>query len=277
VINSRSMSVAVLCNLSDGAVIGVDSAMTVQDANGIQKVFEDGEKLFQLATRIGIAAYGLAGLEGRSIGSFISEFERNDEQIGERPMSETVERLRAFFYTVYTRFAESLYGGTPFDQIQGVTWTSLGLIVAGFSPGSFFSEAWEIRIPVNNTPGSSRLVYGPGAFGLAWFAASDPIERYLNGFDPQTLVALVRYVETLLGRSLTPLEIDEVMKIRNSGGYKIMTDSMPIQTGISYVRFLVQFAINHYRFAAPHPIVGGKAKLGVVTYRREDFQMLEVE
>jgi hypothetical protein len=49
------MSVAVLCNLSDGLIIGADSAITVRDADGIQKVFEDGEKLFQLAAKIGVA------------------------------------------------------------------------------------------------------------------------------------------------------------------------------------------------------------------------------
>ena len=248
--------------------------MTVQDANGIQKVFEDGEKLFQLAHRIGIAAYGLAGIEGRSIGSFVREFERSDAETGQRPLSETVERLREFFYQVYTRFATAVYG-MPFDQIQNVNWTTLGLIVAGFSPGSFFSEAWEIKIPTHSTPGSARLVYGPGDFGLAWFAASDPIERYLNGFDPATLMGIGKYVETLLGRSLEQSEIDEIVRIRNTSAYRIMTDSMPIKTGISYVRFLVEFAITHYRFAATHPIVGGKANIGVVTYKREDFEILE--
>ena len=69
------MSVAVLANLSDGLIIGVDSAVTYSDANGIQKVFEDGEKLFQLAGKMGVATFGVGGLEGRSIGSFIHEFE----------------------------------------------------------------------------------------------------------------------------------------------------------------------------------------------------------
>jgi hypothetical protein len=67
------VSVIVLCNLSDGLIIGVDSAVTVADASGIRKVFNEGEKLklFQLADKIGVATYGLGGLEGRSIGSFI--------------------------------------------------------------------------------------------------------------------------------------------------------------------------------------------------------------
>ena len=110
------VSVAVLCNLSDGLIIGVDSAVTVSDANGIRKVFEDGEKLFQLADKIGVAAYGLGGLEGRSIGSFVHEFELANPDIENVPIRDVVERLRAFFMDVYIRFGEDFFG-VPFDQI----------------------------------------------------------------------------------------------------------------------------------------------------------------
>jgi hypothetical protein len=69
------MSVAVLCNLSDEVIIGVDSALTVMGANGVERVFEDGGKLFQIGKKLGVATFGLAGLSGRSTGSFLHEFE----------------------------------------------------------------------------------------------------------------------------------------------------------------------------------------------------------
>jgi hypothetical protein len=95
------MSVAVVCNLSDGVIIGVDSAVTVSNADGIQKVFEDGEKLFRLAEKIGVATYGLAGLEGRSIGSFVREFAQTHQDTEARSIKDIVEDLRAFFMQVY--------------------------------------------------------------------------------------------------------------------------------------------------------------------------------
>jgi len=134
------MSVAVLCNLSDGLIIGVDSAVTVADADGIRKVFDDGEKLFQLADKIGVATYGLGGLEGRSIGSFIREFELSHPDVGQLPLREVVEQIRTFFTSVYIRFAERLFG-IPFDQIPAVQKGTLGIIVGGFSPNEFLSEA----------------------------------------------------------------------------------------------------------------------------------------
>ena len=268
------VSVAVLCNLSDGLIIGVDSAVTVSDANGIRKVFEEGEKLFQLSDKIGVATYGLGGLEGRSIGSFIHEFELANQEVDNLPIDEVVERLRAFFLTVYIRFAEQIFG-TPFDQIPPEQKGTLGLIVGGFSPHAFLSEAWEIQIPIHSQPGSARQICGPGSFLVAWFATYDPIERYLLGFDRGLMVELSTFIEGLLGRALTQEEINAFAPIREKYGYRIMLDSMPIQAGIEYVRFLVQLVIQHYRFTSPHPVVGGRAKLGVVTYKEENFRILE--
>lgn len=65
------MSVAVTCNLSDGLILGVDSAVTISSGQGVNKVYESAEKIFQLGDkRVGIAIYGVAGLGERSIGSF---------------------------------------------------------------------------------------------------------------------------------------------------------------------------------------------------------------
>ena len=268
------MSVAVLCNLSDGLIIGVDSAVTVADADGIRKVFDDGEKLFQLADKIGVATYGLGGLEGRSIGSFIREFELSHPDVGQLPLREVVEQIRTFFTSVYIRFAERLFG-IPFDQIPAVQKGTLGIIVGGFSPNEFLSEAWEIQIPLHAEPNSARQVCGPGSFLVAWFATFAPIERYLYGIDRGLLVETSAFIEQVLGRALTQEEVDRYEPIRNKYAYSIMLDSMPIQTGIEYVRFLVQLVIQHYHFTSTHPVVGGRAKLGVVTYKEENFRLLE--
>jgi hypothetical protein len=255
-------------------IIGVDSAVTVADANGIRKVFEDGEKLFQLADKIGVAAHGLGGLEGRSIGSFVHEFELAHPGIDRLPISDVVESLRAFFMNVYVQFAEKVFG-VPFDQIPADQKGILGLIVGGFSPSAFLSEAWEIQIPFHSQAGSARQICRPGEFLVSWFATFDPIERYLLGFDRGLLAELSTYVEGLLGRPLTADEINGFNPIRDKYGYRIMLDSMPIQAGVEYVRFLVQLVIQHYRFTSPHPVVGGRAKLGVVTYKEENFRLLE--
>lgn len=263
-----------LCNVSDGLIIGVDSAVTVSDANGIQKVFEDGEKLFQLSRKIGVATFGVGGLEGRSIGSFVHEFELAHPEISTLPIADVAEQLRAFFMAVYVRFAESIYS-LPFDQITDDRKGVLGLIVGGYSPGGFLSEAWEIRIPEHSEPNSARPICTPGNFLVAWFATCGPIERYLFGYDRGLLRDTATFVEEILGRPLSPEERNRYTPIRESYGYSIPVDYMPIQTGVEYVRFLVQLVIQHYRFTSSHPVVGGRERLGVVTYKEENFKLLE--
>src|ERR1700733_3340038 len=93
------MSVAVLCNLSDGVIIGVDSALTVMGTNGVERVFEDGGNLFQIGKKLGVATFGLAGLGGRSIGSFLHEFEGTHPELEVMPIPQAVESLRDFFVT----------------------------------------------------------------------------------------------------------------------------------------------------------------------------------
>ena len=194
-----------MCNLSDGVIIGVDSALSVWGTNGVEKVFEDGEKLFQLKKKIGVATFGLAGMAGRCIGSFLYEFDS-------KPLEEIVESLRVFFRAEYVKFAELIYE-KPFDDID-IELSNLGLLVAGYSPNSFLSEAWEIRIPAHKDVGSARQGYKPGEFGLAWFAMSEPIERYLFGISIAGLQDITTYVAELLGRPLTEQEIDKFFEIR---------------------------------------------------------------
>lgn len=70
------MTIAISCNLSDGVILGVDSAVTVAAGGDHVKIWENAEKLFQIAERpIGAAIYGLAGFGDRSIGSYLREFE----------------------------------------------------------------------------------------------------------------------------------------------------------------------------------------------------------
>jgi hypothetical protein len=252
--------------------------VTVFDSNGISKVFEESDKLFQLAgLRIGIATFGVAGLEGRTIGSFIREFERQAQvgggRLSELSLRELAEELRKFFLGVYIRYAENLFA-QPFAAIPPEKKGALGLIVGGFSPGAFLSEVWQILIPWHDQPNSGTQVYGQGQFGSAWFATSEPIQRYIKGIDPGLTNEILNFIKQTLGRDLTAAESDDFAKLLKNYECATKIDGMPIKAGVDYVRFLVNLVINHYRFAATHPIVGGKAKLGVVTYRQDSFRFL---
>jgi hypothetical protein len=272
------MSICVALNLSDGVVMAVDSATTMFSGPGaISKVFLDADKLFQLGTlKVGIATYGVASLHGRTIGSFIREFSGipANANLSGLTLREICERLRTFFFDYYRSFLEQIHS-QPFDQIPDNMKGILGLVVGGFCPGSFQSEVWEIQVPVHITAYSALQRNAPGSYGLNWFASSIPINRYIKGLDPQMDVKIRTLFETLLGRALSPQELEQFQAIINEHEYHINYDGLPIQSGIACARFLVDFVIGHYTFAETHPIVGGKTKIGVVTYSDEAFALLD--
>jgi len=273
------VSICVALNLSDGVVIAADSATTMTDMSGaITKVFLDSDKLFQLGNlRIGIATYGVAALEGRTIGSFIREFvlDPANKDIGTLEIGLIVERLRAFFLQHYRAFAEKLYE-QPFDEIPANKKGKLGLVVGGFSSGAFQSELWEVVVPDNVTENSSKCVFKKGTIGLSWFASAVPINRYLKGFDWKLVNQFEQFCKKLVGgRDLTADELQEVLTLLRENEYLIKVDGMPVQCGIECARFLVEFVLGHYRFAETHPIVGGKAKIGVVAYDHNAFRILD--
>lgn len=271
------MSICVALNLSDGVVMAVDSATTMFSGPGaISKVFLDADKLFRLGTsKIGVATYGLASMHGRTIGSFVREFAgiRANADLATLTLEQTAERLRVFFLDYYRSFLEGIHS-TPFDQIPDNMKGLLGLVIGGFSPGSFQSALWEIIIPLHAAANSAARRYAPGAYGLAWFAAAMPINRYIKGLDPEMSVKIRTLFQTILGRDLTQDELDQFSAILGQHEYHINYDGLPIQSGIACARFLVDFVIGHYTFAETHPIVGGKAKIGIVTYSHDAFAIL---
>lgn len=273
------MSICVAFNLSDGVVIAVDSATTMVGSDGnITKVFPDVDKIFQLGhLKVGIATYGIAAMKGRTIGSFIREFAfdpENADVLETLTVAEIVERLRIFFFGHYRSFLEEIHG-VPYTEIPSNMKGNLGLVVGGFSPGAFLSEIWEVVIPRDEAANSSRHVCAPGVYTFAWFASSVPINRYIKGIDPALSFALRTKFEGILGRGLTDEEVGEFGAVIAEAEYPIQTNGMPIQGGIACAKFLVDFVLGHYRFSETHPIVGGKARIGTVTYNQNAFQILD--
>ncbi len=78
-----------------------------------------------------------------------------------------------------------------------------------------------------------------------------------------------------MGRKMTAEEVGKIQTVLNKHEFVINVVGMPIQSGIACARFLIEFVLGHYRFAETHPIVGGKAKVGVVAYDDSGFTVLE--
>jgi len=283
------MTVAISCNLSDGIILGVDSAVTVGVSGGHVKIWENAEKLFQVGEKpIGAAIYGLAGFADRSTGSYIREFEQVNPGgvlTIDCDISVVVEALRTFMHTAYhaTIVPAIQAAGRDFNtELQAGTVPVLGIVVGGFSTGQWLSEVWHIIIPYHATPNSAQHRLTRAQIGVAWYSMYEPIVRYINGNDPGMMTEMRAYVEGLIGRPFTQPETDEINAILQKYQYTVSFASMPIEQGIEYVRFLVDLAIKHYHFSSgfghqpfTEKVVGGRSRLGVVTYRGEKFRILD--
>jgi len=279
------MTVAVACNLAEGVVLGVDSAVTLSNKQGeVVKTYEHAVKLFQLGDKpVGIATYGSAALGNRIVGSYIREFEtENPAQVvtKDATMKDIVEQLRLFFLDQYRKTVvpemETLKG-KKFKDIPVKERPLLGLAVGGFSTGKYLSEVWEIQIPFDERPHSAKLWCGEGNFRPVWFSLNETIVRYQLGYDRNLIAELKQYFTQLRGSPLTSKEDAAIMAILHKYEYVIPFGGMPMGEGVAYVKFVVEMVINHYRFAIGAPVVGGKAQIGLVTYKGEKFQILEGE
>lgn len=280
-ISCSVLSVAVALALSDGLIVGVDSAVTISFGPGKTNIYESAEKLFQLGSkRIGVATLGMASIGDRSIGSFIREFESRDPEgvmTRDAQLSEVAEALRTFMYEKYAAViipALEAQEGIPFGQIPISKRPSLGLIIGGYSSGEFLPEVWKISIPEADAVATSQVLQERGFFGLTWHAVSKPIQRYINGIDDQLLLELETAFTKILGRSLAANEIQDFKAIISRHQYHFVYGSMPISAGVQFVRFLVTMVIEHYKVVAEDSIVGGQARIGVVTYKGSGFELL---
>ena len=276
------MSVAVSCNLSDGVILGVDSAVTLPSAEGVIKVYENAAKLFQLGDKpVGIAIFGMGAIGSRTLGSYIREFEvTNPNKVATKDckLREVVENLRSFFMSKYEETVVPAFEkqiGQKINDVPLEQRPAFGLVVGGFSSGEYLSEVWAIHIPQHDQPHSAECQRRQGEFGINWFASSEPIVRYFKGVDLLLINNVLDYVASLMGREFSQSEISVIQNIVDQYQYQVPYVAMPMAEGIAQTRFLVEMVINHHKFTVGAPIVGGKANLGMVTYKGGQFQLLD--
>jgi len=271
------MSIAISCNLSDGVVLGVDSAITLQGSaqtpdgktvQGVLKVYKNAEKLFPLCDLpVAVATFGLGMLGTRTLESYVRQFEQ-EQQWGKTlkadSVSDVATKLRDFFETRYRRVLEEAHG-QEFEGLTDVQRPLLGLAVAGFAPGEALSEVWEVVLPRDLAPNPVRQVRKRGEFGTSWSANFAPIHRLIKGYDVQLLEELLAYFAQQHGVKVDEGVKEEVNALLGKHESRIPYQAMPIEEGIDHVRYLLDVVISHARFVVGAPICDAPVRLAVVT------------
>ncbi len=271
------VTIAIACTLSDGVVVGADSALTINVAaksadgqliSGVGKVYNDAEKLFQVSDLpVAAVIYGVAYLGQRSLESYFREFALKNDKAALRkmPLSELAEKLYGFLRGPY----QSILGKELESKgIEKAKWPSLELFLSGFSPNKALPETWGIAPSAETSKEAIRQLREPGNFGANWGGMTDAITRFVKGYDPALLNAALLTTLKEVGR-----ETDEELKKKLEGVIQPVLNlyetavpfiAMPLQQGIDYVKFLLDLTISQAKFVLGAQSCGGSVRVAVV-------------
>ncbi len=292
------MSIVVTCNLSDGVIVGTDSAVTIQGeittgegkpTGGILKVYNHSEKLFQLEDLpICIASFGLGILGERTIGSYVKEFEffikkakKTNKKYYKKLKNLSVEEitflLREFFLEKYeeamTVFLKKEQGA-KYSEVPEEHKPLIGLVVAGISPNQYLSEIWQILIPIKDPNKAIIKIRERGSFGANWFGQIEPLTRLIKGSSNALPNSILDYLIRKHNISFDNNDRVQIKEIIKRFEYKIPYQAMPIQEGIAHVKYMLDVVIGQTRFVIGAPICGSPIRIGVIRRGETIFKFI---
>jgi len=281
------MTIVVSVQCSEGIVLAADSAVAVIDNSEHEthgtSVWNHAKKLSHVGEyNIGTLSFGLGQIGQRNIQSLMYEFEVDKKCgcSGNTPVkvSKVAQELYKFLRVHYNAQYDNSKNRPP-----------LGMIIAGYSKGSFEPEQYRFLIPHTASPVKIDF---PNKVGIFFDGLPDAIYRLLNGIDYSLALALSeidlnasqldQLAQALNNMSRGPSteSIDEFVRICNGGPdlvtkliswmnlmrFDAIRPGMPLQDGIDLAVWLIESTIGRYRFAHAYPFAGGPIDIAVITH-----------
>lgn len=270
------MSIAILVKVSEGVVLGADSAATVQGqlegprgTQQILKTYYNARKLLQIGDLpIGVLTWGIGQIGMRTIESLVREWEHekhwqsredycscHDSEKAIR-VQRCAEDLRVHLHHIYQE-TQDLRDIPPEKK------PPLGVAVAGYSDSEFFPEIWQFTVPFSDQVVNQRPdLGGKPDFGANWYGLTDAIVRLHWGRDERVIAVLAEktgIAEQEIRELLAPLQ------------YQIPFAVMPLQDAIEYARYMLSVTIGRYRFAMGPELCGGQIEIAAISQGSFDW------
>jgi hypothetical protein len=187
------MSVAIVVKVSEGLVLGADSAATISGRilgpqgpqEGVLKTFYNAKKLMQVGDLpIGVLTWGIGQLGMRTLESLVREWEHDqhwqsyEEYRSHHSQDESNIEVRGCAVSLHDHL-QRVYSEIPeFREFPPERRPGLGVVVAGYSENAFFPDIWRFAIPFDQEVQNARPDRdGHPDFGASWFGATDAIIR----------------------------------------------------------------------------------------------------
>lgn len=269
------MTIAVSLKVNDGLVLAADSASTIMGVNGIENVYNNAHKVFNLrkGLPVGLITWGLGGLGGLSIATLAKDLRARlsgddpgyaDWHLDETKytVTEVAEGVKEFFFKEHYEPAAKKY--KKHKKKNDRDFTPLGLIVAGYSAGSTHAEEHLFQFTAEGCQGPD-LLNDPEIAGI--FAGGQPeiVYRVMDGFSPALGNVLVDF-------GLDPKDVPAALAhIVGEMESPLVNPAMPFQDAIELAEWLVGLAIGYSRFMPGAPTVGGPIETAAIS-KHEGFK-----
>jgi hypothetical protein len=266
------MSVAIAVKVSEGLVLGADSAATIQGQvrrpdvvqEGILKTYFNARKLMQIGDfPIGVITWGTAFMGSRTIESLVREWEHDNNWQSQEEYKESHNEGFdvAECALALSRHMSEFYA-QEFTQLPDERRPQIGFIVAGYSQGAFFPEIRRFVLPLD-APGVAHDQRpdrdGRPDFGASWFGLTDAIVRLHFGRDEHVIGIMSERF------GVTP---DEARETLNPLQYQIPFAVMPLQDAIDYAYYMLNVTVGRYRFVIGPELCGGQIEIAAITQRQ---------
>jgi hypothetical protein len=267
------MTIAIGVKVGDGIVLGADSAATLSGVGGgVANVYFNAEKLTNLVKGLplGMAVYGLGGLDGRSVTSLAKDlrarFTGSDPKWRLDRSSYTMEwvatQVRAFFYEEFycKEYPRQLEDG---NGQRANRWDQMGFFIAGFSANADHSEVWSVEIDGDGACPAPVRVYDTSHSGVAvWAGAPEALNRLFRGIASQVYIGLV-------DSGISSAELDEFLA--SVPLEPLIHPAMPLQDAIDLVKYMVDVTVGFVRFSPGAPTVAEPTDIAAIT-KHEGFR-----
>jgi hypothetical protein len=259
------MTVALSVVTPDGIVLAADSRTTYGIPKAPTRVLSDHtHKIFQIGS-CGIATYGFAFVQKRSVASHVLDFER---EINAGSNCRDPEALGKALGDFMAPRLEDHFSQVPTERPPAGA-DVLGFLVAGFADGD--GSVFDVYLPSNSTIKRSSVADNPGA---SWRGQTDVIRRLVKGVDRDLLEVISQ--EDGKHDALTALA-----PTLDSMEYLIPFHAMNLQDAVDFAVFLIRTTIDTQRFTygihrlpGSWPGVGGPIEIAVIT-ERAGFRWLQ--
>lgn len=287
------MSLAIITTTNEGNILSADSMETYRNSIGdTREGSQTRMKLFQLNSRIGAVACGLAFLENRNVQQHIQEFIKNHELDG-MMVKDVVSNLYDYFFEKYGSYLKGVADRKKDDfekmghkkvnyeiDLECITMkyddpkskeTSqkfyqpiIELLVAGHDPDGT-NEVYKITIPDPKEKNGIVLKLTKEQCGATWIGQTDVLVRIIRGWS--TEIKQLKIIQ-----EIPEAKRDELLQQIDDQEYLINWGTMTLQDAIEFSDLAIKttesiqkITDGTWRNPGSSPGVGGPVDVAVIT------------